>query len=98
VSRFHNPDKQLEQLSSQIDAVRVLWEKLPHVVEPYRSNALRRTPEGLRDRVRAVHRAGRGQWADALMTAARAIPPKSEPLEMSWGELLDYVGRVDQVA
>jgi hypothetical protein len=98
VSIFHNPDRQLEHLSSQIDAVRVLWEKLPTIVEPYRSNALHRTPEGLRDRVRAAHRSGRGQWADALLDAARARPPKTEPKEMSWSELLDYVGRVDQVA
>ncbi len=96
VSIFHSPDKQVEHLSSQIDAVRVLWERLPLVVEPYRSSALHRTPDGLRDRVRAAHRAGRGEWADALLAAARNVPPKSEPKEMSWNELLDYAGRVDQ--
>ncbi len=95
---FRQPDKQLERLSSQIDAVRVLWEKLPMIVEPYRSRALHRTPEGLRDRVQAAHRAGRGHWADALLEAARARPPRTEPSEMSWNDLLDYASRVEQPA
>jgi hypothetical protein len=95
---FRQPDKQLERLSAQIDAVRVLWEKLPFIVEPYRSRALHRTPDGLRDRVQAAHRAGRGHWADALLEAARARPPRREPPEMSWNDLLDYASRVEQLA
>ncbi len=91
-------DKQLERLSAQIDAVRVLWERLPYIVEPYRSRALHRTPESLRDRVQAAHKAGRGQWADAILEAARARPPHREPPEMSWNNLLDYAGRVEQLA